>query len=135
MTDFELPVNFNSEPRGCVRGDPPLKHVVPAVPLHPGLERSTHVSLGVVTPTPTPPPATIHLSVINGSNGKTTQLKLKSGDTIGKLKRKYLQLCPEMCDRLNLVCNGKPVQDQQSLAELGVKPGATFVTFQRCTGG
>lgn len=77
----------------------------------------------------------IQLSVINGSIGKKVVLTLSSGDTIAKLKKEYIKLHPEMCGKLNLILNGKPVQDHQSLGELGVKSEATFQTYQLCTGG
>uniref|UniRef100_A0A8C8CAF9 Ubiquitin-like domain-containing protein n=1 Tax=Oncorhynchus tshawytscha TaxID=74940 RepID=A0A8C8CAF9_ONCTS len=67
-------------------------------------------------------------------NASHTSL-LVSTDTIGKLQRRFLQKRPDLTGSLNLAYNGKPVQGHQSLGELGVKNGATFITFQRCLGG
>uniref|UniRef100_A0AAY4AA93 Ubiquitin-like domain-containing protein n=1 Tax=Denticeps clupeoides TaxID=299321 RepID=A0AAY4AA93_9TELE len=77
----------------------------------------------------------IWVSVWNGSDGRVSHLKLKSIDTIGKLKKKFLKMNPSMHGSLNLAYNGKPVPAEKSLGELNVKSGSKFVIFQRCPGG
>uniref|UniRef100_A0A4W5LR10 Ubiquitin-like domain-containing protein n=1 Tax=Hucho hucho TaxID=62062 RepID=A0A4W5LR10_9TELE len=113
-----------------LRGDPPIP-----VPYDPTFLNTTHTSLRVVKdPEPT---RGIHftVTVLNGSDGKRVPLVLKSTDTIGKLLRSFQRKRPDLTGSLNLAYNGKPVQGHQSLGELGVKNGATFITFQRCIGG
>uniref|UniRef100_A0A8C7PFE1 Ubiquitin-like domain-containing protein n=1 Tax=Oncorhynchus mykiss TaxID=8022 RepID=A0A8C7PFE1_ONCMY len=114
----------------CPRGDPPI----PA-PYNPTFLNATHTSLLVVKDTKPTRASHFTVTVLNGSDGKIVPLLLKSTDTIGKLQRRFLQKRPDLTGSLNLAYNGKPVQRHQSLRELGVKNGATFITFQRCLGG
>uniref|UniRef100_A0A674EMW7 Ubiquitin-like domain-containing protein n=1 Tax=Salmo trutta TaxID=8032 RepID=A0A674EMW7_SALTR len=112
------------------RGDPPIP-----VPYDPTFLKATHASLLVVKDTKPTRASRFAVTVLNGSDGKIVPLVLKSTDTIGKLQRRFLQKRPDLTGSLNLAYNGKPVQGHQSLGELGVKNGATFITFQRCRGG
>uniref|UniRef100_A0A4W4E3G6 Ubiquitin-like domain-containing protein n=1 Tax=Electrophorus electricus TaxID=8005 RepID=A0A4W4E3G6_ELEEL len=86
---------------------------------------------GSTQPTPFP----ILLRVYNANDGTSIPFALKSVDTIGKLQRCYQKMRPELVGRLNLAYNGKPVPALKTLGELGVKPGATFITYQKVTGG
>lgn len=118
-------------PRQCVKGDP--KDTVP-VPFHEPLENTTHTVLQVQRPV-SPGPKRFLVNVFNGSNGMKIPVIVRSTDTIGKLQQKVLKLSPDLGARLNLVYGGKPVQLHQTLSELQVKPGATFITYQKCRGG
>ncbi|KAG7458547.1 hypothetical protein MATL_G00221680 [Megalops atlanticus] len=114
-----------------VRGDPPAP--VPQ-PFHAVFKTSTHASLFPVTEACTPPgPITVH--VLDGSSGRKVSMSLERSDTIGKLQKMFLQERPDLARSLNLACNGKPVLEHQTLAELRVKEGVTFITFQKCVGG
>uniref|UniRef100_A0A4W5LUG8 Ubiquitin-like domain-containing protein n=1 Tax=Hucho hucho TaxID=62062 RepID=A0A4W5LUG8_9TELE len=109
----------------------------PSIPVSydPSFLNTSHTSLLVVQdPKPTRA-SDLTVTVLNGSDGKRVPLVLKSTDTIGKLQRSFLRKRPDLTGSLNLAYNGKPVQGHQSLGELGVKNGATFITFQRCIGG
>uniref|UniRef100_A0A4W5LR18 Ubiquitin-like domain-containing protein n=1 Tax=Hucho hucho TaxID=62062 RepID=A0A4W5LR18_9TELE len=114
----------------CPRGDPPIP-----VPYDPTFLNATHTSLLVVQDHKPTRASRLTVTVLNGSDGKRVPLVLKSTDTIDKLQRSLLRKRPDLTGSLNLAYNGKPVQGHQSLGELGVKNGATFITFQRCIGG
>ncbi|KAK7165774.1 hypothetical protein R3I93_005756 [Phoxinus phoxinus] len=117
--------------RQCVRGDP--KNTVP-VPYHEPCGNATHTVLRVQEPVSTDSePFTVN--IFNGSNGVRVSVGMKSTDTIGKLQQKVLKRNPDFGANPNLLYNGKPVQLQQTLSELQVKPGATFITYQKCIGG
>ncbi len=118
-------------PRQCVKGDP--KDTLP-VPFHAPLENTTHTSLQVQGPV-SPGPKRIPVNIFNGSNGMKIPVTVRSTDTIEKLQQKVLKLRPDLGASLNLVYNGKPVQLHQTLSELQVKPGAMFITYQKCHGG
>uniref|UniRef100_A0A672LIR8 Ubiquitin-like domain-containing protein n=1 Tax=Sinocyclocheilus grahami TaxID=75366 RepID=A0A672LIR8_SINGR len=122
---------LGAEPRKCVKGDP--KDTVP-VPFHEPLENATHAVLQVQGPV-SPGPKRFPVNVFNVSNGMTIPVTVRSTDTIGKMQQKVLKLRPLLGANLNLVYNGKPVQLCQTLSELQVKPGATFITYQKCQGG
>ncbi|KAK6324963.1 hypothetical protein J4Q44_G00043050 [Coregonus suidteri] len=127
---LQWPMAFQFRLQHCPRGDLPIP-----ILYDPTFLNATHTSL-VVVKDPEPTRASrFTVTVLNGSDGKRVQLVLKSTDTIGKLQRKFLQKRPDLTGSLNLAYNGKPVQGHQSLGELGVKNGATFITFQRCRGG
>ncbi|RAM39556.1 hypothetical protein DOZ52_28595, partial [Enterobacter hormaechei] len=130
------PRNLNPQPvalgpRQCVKGDP--KDTVP-VPYHEPLKKSTHTVLQVQGPV-SPGPERLLVNIFNGSDGKKVPVMVRSTDTIGKLQQEALKLKPELGAIPNLVYNGKPVQLHQTLSELQVKPGATFITYQKCRGG
>ncbi|KAM9529843.1 uncharacterized protein ACWYII_041889 isoform 1-T1 [Salvelinus alpinus] len=114
----------------CPRGDSPIP-----VPYDPTFLNATHASLLVVQDHKSTRSSRLTVTVLNGSDGKRVPMVLKSTDTIGKLQKSFLLKQPELTGSLNLAYNGKPVQGHQSLGELGVKNGATFITFQRCQGG
>lgn len=118
-------------PRQCVKGDP--KDTVP-VPYHEPLENTTHTVLQVQGPV-SPGPKLFPVNVFNGSKGMKIPVIVRSTDTIEKLQQEVLKLSPDLGASLNLVYNGKPVQLHQTLSELQVKPGATFITYQKCRGG
>ncbi|KAI7811155.1 hypothetical protein IRJ41_010995 [Triplophysa rosa] len=136
MTTDILPQNRyeHCRPRECVRGDP---QDVQPIPLHPAFENTTHGVLTVheliVLDSPIPDP--VHVNILNGSDGTSVPFKMKSNDTIEKLKHKYLNMKPDFGRTLDLAYNGKPVKAHQTMAELQVKPGTTFITYQRCRGG
>uniref|UniRef100_A0A4W5M9W8 Ubiquitin-like domain-containing protein n=1 Tax=Hucho hucho TaxID=62062 RepID=A0A4W5M9W8_9TELE len=117
-----LPVRLQHFPRG----DPPIP-----VLYDPRFLNTTHASLLVVKDRA----SHFIVTVLNGSDGKRVPLVLKSTDTIGQLQESFLQKRPDLTGSLNLAYNGKPVLGHQSLVELGVKDGDTFITFQRCHGG
>uniref|UniRef100_A0A8C8C890 Ubiquitin-like domain-containing protein n=1 Tax=Oncorhynchus tshawytscha TaxID=74940 RepID=A0A8C8C890_ONCTS len=121
-----LPVRLHD----CPRGDPPIP-----VPYDPTFLNATHASLLVVQDHKPNRASRVAVTVLSGSDGKRVPFVLKSTDTIGKLQRRFLQKRPDLTGSLNLAYNGKPVQRHQSLGELGVKNGATFITFLRCLGG
>ncbi|XP_024293728.1 uncharacterized protein LOC112262271 [Oncorhynchus tshawytscha] len=114
----------------CLSGDPPIP-----VLYDPTFLNATHASLLAVKDPELTRASHFTVTVLNGSDGKKVPLVLKSTDTIGKLQKSFLQKQPDLTGSLNLAYNGKPVQGHQSLGELGVKDGATFITFQRCHGG
>ncbi|XDV15692.1 hypothetical protein PO909_015722 [Leuciscus waleckii] len=118
-------------PWQCVKGDP--KGTVP-VPYHEPCGNAIHAALRVQKPFSTNSKS-FSVNFFNGSNGVSVSVVMKSTDTIGKLLQKVLKLNPDFGANLNLLYNGKPVQLQQTLSELQVKPGATFITYQKCTGG
>ncbi|KAK9981502.1 hypothetical protein ABG768_001032 [Culter alburnus] len=122
-----LPVALG--PRQCVKGDP--KDTVP-VPYHEPLKKSTHTVLQVQQPV-SPGPERLLVNIFNGSKG--VKVTARSTDTIGKIQQKVLKLKPELGGCGNLLYNGKPVQPHKTLSELQVKPGATFITYQKCHGG
>ncbi|KAA0722044.1 hypothetical protein E1301_Tti012118 [Triplophysa tibetana] len=116
----------------CVKGNPQQCWTIP---FHPAFANTTHGVLMVKEPivldSPTSGP--VHVNILNGSNGTRITFKLNSSDTIGKLKQELLNKQPEFGG--NLVFNGKPVEAHQTLGELQVKHGATFITYQKCHGG
>ncbi|ROL46566.1 hypothetical protein DPX16_21750 [Anabarilius grahami] len=118
-------------PRQCVKGDP--RDTVP-IPYHEPLEKSTHTILQVQGPV-SPVPKRLLVNIFNGSKGVKVPVTVRSTDTIGKLQQKALKFKPELGGCENLVYNGKPVLQHQTLSELQVKPGATFITYQKCHGG
>jgi len=118
-------------PLQCVKGDP--KDTVP-VPYHEPCVKATHTVLQVQEPYSTQS-MSFRVNFLNGFNGGKITVRMKSSDTIGKLQKKVQKLRPDLRGCGNLVYNGKPVEPQQTLAELQVKPGATFITFQKCHGG
>lgn len=97
---------------------------------YPPLKHTIHASLRAVRESAPP----FSVRVINGSNGKVVHLGVNSTDTISKLRAQFCEESPEW-KGLSLALNGKPVKEHQRLQDLGVKEGATFVTFRRCHGG
>uniref|UniRef100_A0A672M9B8 Ubiquitin-like domain-containing protein n=1 Tax=Sinocyclocheilus grahami TaxID=75366 RepID=A0A672M9B8_SINGR len=119
-------------PKQCVKGDPKHPKGDP-VPLPEPLEKTTHAVLQVQRPV-SPGPKRFSVNVLNGSDGMKISVTVRSIDTIRKLQQKVLKLRPDLgCG--NLAYNGKPVQPHKKLSELQVKPGAMFVTYQKCHGG
>ncbi|CAM4473267.1 hypothetical protein PO909_015721 [Leuciscus waleckii] len=111
--------------RECVKGDPE--------PLPEPLGKATHTVLQAQEPVSSGPKRFL-VNIVDG-NGVKVPVTVRSIDTIGKLQQKFLKLRPDLRGCGNLLSNGKPVQKQQTLSELQVKPGATFITYQKCTGG
>uniref|UniRef100_A0A3B1K3X7 Ubiquitin-like domain-containing protein n=1 Tax=Astyanax mexicanus TaxID=7994 RepID=A0A3B1K3X7_ASTMX len=81
------------------------------------------------------PKQKIPVTVIDGFTGTKVPLIIRRTDTIGKLKQALVKKKPHMKGSLNLSLNGKNCLSEKTMSELNVKPGATFITFQRCTGG
>ncbi|KAL7841674.1 hypothetical protein SRHO_G00253650 [Serrasalmus rhombeus] len=109
---------------------------IPAVPAdlhHPALRNSSHVFLDVRAPSP--PPQTVKVAFFDGSTSKQVPLILNSTETVQGLMNKLKEQKPDLGDNLHLIYNGKPVEAQQTMAELGVKTGGIFMKFQRCVGG
>ncbi|KAB5518260.1 hypothetical protein PHYPO_G00163690 [Pangasianodon hypophthalmus] len=104
--------------------------------LYEKFSHTTHSFLKVCDDAPgSPQPEKIDVTVFDPSKNIRIPFILKSTDTTDRLIRKYLQMRPKLVGTLNLAYNGKPVPGQKTLRELGVKPGAVFITFQRCFGG
>ncbi|KAG5848292.1 hypothetical protein ANANG_G00096950 [Anguilla anguilla] len=133
-TEVDCGMEYFVRPWECPKGDPPVP--VPQ-PYHSVFVKSTHASLQAVTGAEllSSGPALIKVSVLNASNTRMVQMDLDKSDTVGKLKEKFLQQCPDHSGNLNLACNGKPVLESQTLNELNLKESALFVTYQRCVGG
>ncbi|KAB5518259.1 hypothetical protein PHYPO_G00163670 [Pangasianodon hypophthalmus] len=125
-----------SPPHCCSlpKADPPK--VNPEPKHHAKFSHTTHSFLKVCDDAPgSPQPEKIDVTVFDPSKNIRIPFTLKSTDTTDMLNEKYLQMRPELVGTLNLAYNGKPVPGQKTLRELGVKPGAVFITFQRCVGG
>ncbi|KAG7314270.1 hypothetical protein KOW79_022766 [Hemibagrus wyckioides] len=105
--------------------------------VHAPFRHTTHSVLQVVCDDAPgfPQPENVDLRVFDGSNGSSIPFTLKSTDTTDTLIKQYLQMKPELTGNLHLAYNGKRVSKHKSLRELGVKPGAMFITYQKCTGG
>ncbi|KAL6466597.1 hypothetical protein MHYP_G00244010 [Metynnis hypsauchen] len=106
---------------------------VPADLYHHALKNSSHVCLDVHTPSPSP--QTVKVAFIDGRSGKQVPLILNINETVQGLMNKLKEQKPDLRDNLHLIYNGKPVEAQQTMAELGVKTGGVFMTFQKCVGG
>lgn len=103
---------------------------------HPQFSHTTHTSLQVCDNAPESPlPDSIEVKVFDPSKNISVPIILKSTDTTEHLMKKYLQFRPELVGSLHLAYNGKRVSAKKTMGELGVKPGAMFITFQRCIGG
>ncbi|XP_017316541.1 uncharacterized protein LOC108260624 [Ictalurus punctatus] len=103
---------------------------------HPQLGQTTHSFLKVYDDAPgSPQPDNIDVKVFDPSKNTNIPIDLKITDTVDTLIKKYLQMRPELGNNLRLAFNGKPVAAHAILRDLGVKPGAVFITFQRCRGG
>lgn len=113
--------------RECVKGD--------TDPLPEPLGEATHTVLRAQKPDLSSGPKRFLVNIFDGSKAVKVPVTVRSIDTIGKLQQKVLKLRPDLRGCGNLVYNGKPVQKQQTLSELQVKPGATFITYQKCIGG
>uniref|UniRef100_A0AAR2J715 Ubiquitin-like domain-containing protein n=1 Tax=Pygocentrus nattereri TaxID=42514 RepID=A0AAR2J715_PYGNA len=125
---FSLPAYETCEPaKGDPQHPPYYSHFVQVI--HSTLK--VHEPLGSLQPSN----GAFEVTVYNGTDNTKIPFIMKSTDTIGKLKKAYIKKRPHMIGSLNLVFNGKPVQAEKTLGELGVKTGATFITFQRCIGG
>lgn len=108
----------------CIRGDLQL--------FYPAFKNTTHSVLTLHEPVGLD---SGYVNILNGSDGTSVSFKLISTDTIGKLKQEFLKMKPDFKGSLNLAYNGKPVKAHQTMAELRVKSGTNFITFQRCHGG
>ncbi|GAA6082337.1 uncharacterized protein si:ch211-217k17.11 isoform X1 [Tachysurus ichikawai] len=97
--------------------------------LHEPFRHATHSVLQVVFDDPQP--ENFDVKVFDGSNGSSIPFTIKSTDTTDTLIKMYRQMNPKM----DLAYNGKQVPAHKSMRELGVKPGAMFITYQKCTGG
>ncbi|KAL7855629.1 hypothetical protein AOLI_G00192330 [Acnodon oligacanthus] len=100
---------------------------------HRALINSSHVFLHV--PTSSPSPQTVKVAFIDGSSGKQVPLILSSTETVQGLIKKLREQKPDLRDNLHLIYNGKLVEARQTMAELGVKTGGLFMTYQKCVGG
>ncbi|XP_077102063.1 uncharacterized protein LOC143753549 [Siphateles boraxobius] len=112
--------------RQCVKGD--------TDPLPEPFGNATHTVLRAQKQISSGPKRFL-VNIFDGSKGVKVAVSVRSIDTIGKLQQKVRKLKPELGGCGNLVYNGKPVQLQQTLSELQVKPGAMFITYQKCVGG
>ncbi|KAG1956062.1 hypothetical protein F2P79_007943 [Pimephales promelas] len=112
--------------RQCVKGD--------ADPLPEPLGKATHTVLQAQKPLSSGPKRFL-VNIFDASKVSKVPVTARSMDTIGKLQKKVQKLRPDLRGCGNLVYNGKPVEPQQTLAELQVKPGATFITYHKCHGG
>ncbi|KAA0722043.1 hypothetical protein E1301_Tti012117 [Triplophysa tibetana] len=118
----------------CVRGDP---QDVQPIPFHPTFKNTIHSvltvreSIGLNSPIAGP----VDVNIFNGSDGTSVPLKMENTDTVGKLMEIFLRMKPDFKGTVDLAYNGKPVKAHQTMAELQVKPGTTFITYQRCIGG
>ncbi len=129
QTQYLQPQNEASGLWQCVEEDP-------RDTFHEPMKQTTHTSLLVHdSELISPGPKRIPVNIFNGSNGMKIPVIVRSTDTIEKLQQEVLKLRPDLGASLNLVYNGKPVQLHQTLSELQVKPGATFITYQKCHGG
>ncbi|KAF4071275.1 hypothetical protein AMELA_G00271350 [Ameiurus melas] len=110
--------------------------VVPQSKFHSLFSHTTHSFLKVRDDAPgSPQPDNFDVLVFNPSKNINIPINLKSTDTADTLIKKYQQTRPELGKDLRLAFNGKPVEAHAILRDLGVKPGAMFITFQRCHGG
>ncbi|RXN12664.1 GTPase IMAP family member 8-like protein [Labeo rohita] len=116
--------------RQCVQRDP--KDTVP-VPYYEPFKDTTH-TVCCIQRSFASSLKRFSVSVFNGSNGIKVSVTVCRTDTIGKLQQTVLQLRPDFIECGNLAYNGKPVQLHQTLSELQVKPGAVFITYQKCHG-
>ncbi|XP_056320793.1 uncharacterized protein si:ch211-217k17.11 [Danio aesculapii] len=122
-------VECQNQARGPIqlpRGDP--KNAVP-VPYHEPVENTIHTFLQVQGPV-SPAPEVFSVFIINGSKGSRIPVTVNSTDTIEAMLQNH-----NLGANPNLIFNGKPVQPYQKLCDLQVKPGATFITYQKCHGG
>lgn len=119
-------------PKQCVKGDPKHPRGDP-VPFPEPLGNTTHAVLQLQEPV-SPGLKRFPVNVFNGSDGTKISVTVRSIDTIAKLQQKVLKLRPELRSG-HLSYNGKPVQPHKKLSELQVKPGAVFITYQKCHGG
>lgn len=63
-------------------------------------------------------------------------LILNRTDTVKKLKEMFQEIVrPNFGEDLHFAYNGKVVEAQQTMGELGVKTQGHFITYQRCIGG
>ncbi|XP_053475157.1 uncharacterized protein LOC128604233 [Ictalurus furcatus] len=103
---------------------------------HPEFGQTTHSFLKVYDDAPgSPQPDILDVLVFDPSKNINIPVNLKITDTVDALIKKYLQMRPELGKELHLAFNGKSVAAHAILRDLGVKPGAVFITFQRCRGG
>ncbi|KAI4880202.1 hypothetical protein NFI96_020534 [Prochilodus magdalenae] len=121
---FTAPTTTGRKRKRCTKVDP----------AEPATANSSHLSLTVNSDSP-PSPKRVLLTVFHGSTGAKVPLILNHTDTVQRLKEMVKQEKPNLGDRLHLIYNGKPVEAQQTMAELDVKPGSLFITYQKCVGG
>ncbi|KAK2865900.1 hypothetical protein Q7C36_001956 [Tachysurus vachellii] len=112
------------------KADPP--QVAPEPKLHGPFRHTTHSVLQVVFD---PQPENFDVKVFDGSNGSGIPFTINITDTTDTLIKMYHEKKPELQGNLHLAYNGKQVPKHKSMKELGVKPGAMFITYQKCTGG
>ncbi|KAK2865899.1 hypothetical protein Q7C36_001955 [Tachysurus vachellii] len=110
-----------------------IKEPVFSCPFHEPFCHATHSVLQVVFDDPQP--ENFDVKVFDGSNGSSIPVTIKSTDTTDTLIKMYRQMNPKLQGNLHLAYNGKHVPKHKSMRELGVKPGAMFITYQKCTGG
>ncbi|TRY54382.1 hypothetical protein DNTS_031395 [Danionella cerebrum] len=117
--------------RQCVKGDPAESM---HVPVHEHMKTTTHVALHVTEPV-LQGSKVFSVKVFIGTTGKIIPVVVKGSDTIGKLRKKLLELSPNLAGCGNLAYNGKPLKLNKSLTELNIAPGAILITYRRCPGG
>lgn len=108
-----------------MRGEPlnPQNRVI--VPYYGPLENTCHANLQIQRPVSQAPKTNVF--IIKGRVGNRA-VTVNITDTIEEiLQNNNLGI-------LNLVYNGKPVQPNEKLCDLQVKPGATFISYQICHG-
>ncbi|KAJ8271255.1 hypothetical protein COCON_G00101140 [Conger conger] len=108
----------------------------PCLSQHPVFAKSTHAALQAVTRAESSSAPPVSVTVLNGSNGKTVRMHLDRTATVQQLKKRFLQETnPGSTGDVHLACNGKPVDDHQTLGMLNLRDTAQFITFQKCVGG
>ncbi|KAJ8281268.1 hypothetical protein GJAV_G00065600 [Gymnothorax javanicus] len=137
MTTTQVPpCQLEDHKQKLRKADPPAP--VPRLldSIDPRFESSTHFSLQAVTkPDSERGSDQVKVSVLNFSNGREVKVNVHKSTTVGKVKEMYLQQIPAPSQTLQLVCNGKPLADHQTLEMLNLKGSAMFIICQRCVGG
>ncbi len=129
QTQYLQPQNEASGLWQCVKEDP-------RDTFHEPMKQTTHTVLQVQdSELSSPGPNCFSVCIFNGSNGMNIPVTVRSTYSVRRLQQKVLKLRPDLGASLDLVYNGKPVQLHQRLSELQVKPGAMFITYQKCHGG
>ncbi|GAA6074614.1 uncharacterized protein LOC108260624, partial [Tachysurus ichikawai] len=103
-----------------------IEEPVLSCPFHEPFRHATHSVLQVVFDDPQP--ENFDVKVFDVSNGTSIPFTIKSTDTTDTLIKMYRQMNPKMEGNLHLAYNGKHVKKRKSMRELGVKPGAMFIT-------
>ena len=67
--------------------------------------------------------------------GETMTLNVQSTDTISDIKQQISDKLGLPCDQQHLLCNGKSLQDGNTLADYTIMQGNTIIITVRCRGG